>query len=61
MSFYVKRSRNGRTGWTGSIRSAAQAERERAAWAEAGWTAEVVANSAEVRAQVRAWERERAR
>lgn len=57
MSFMVKRTNGARRGWTGPIRSAVQAGREQAAWASAGWTAEVVEYTAEVKAEVRAWER----
>lgn len=60
MSYYVKRSRPGvvgtKRGWTGPIRSERQAHRERAAWTEAGWEAEVVPSSPAVRAEVRKWE-----
>jgi len=57
MSFYVKRERTNRIGWTGPIRSAKQAEREAQAWRNAFWTATVLPSSPEVRKQVRAWER----
>jgi hypothetical protein len=56
-SFYVRRSIGARIGFTGSIRSEAQAHREAQAWRDCGWTAEVVPNTAELRAEVRAWER----
>jgi len=70
MSFYVRRTRiaDGRVGWTGPIRSARQAERERAAWVgdppyerdyPALFTAEIVPSTPEVRAEVRAWQKER--
>jgi hypothetical protein len=70
MSYYVKRTRiaDGRIGWTGPIRSARQAERERAAWAYESpyksvepplWTAEVVESTPEIKREVRAWQRER--
>lgn len=71
MSFYVKRERfvgqtgrqicwpqHIRIGWTGPIRSARQAERERAAWVNAGWAATVEQSTPEVRKQVRDWERD---
>jgi hypothetical protein len=57
VSSYVRRQRNGRVGWTGPIRSTRQAQREQAAWQQAGWTAEVLPSTPEIRAQVRAWER----
>ena len=58
MSFYVKRVRHdGRIGWTGPIRSALQVEREADAWRDAGWTADVLPSTPEVRAEIREWER----
>lgn len=54
---YVHRTRPGREGWVGSIRSPAQAEREAAAWRQAGWEATVHPTSPQVRARVRAWEK----
>lgn len=61
-SFYVKRTRaDGTTGWTGPIRSPRQASKEAEAWIEAGCSAEVVPSSREVRAEVRAWDREQRR
>jgi hypothetical protein len=61
MSFWVKRQDPARmkTSWTGPIRSERQAGREADAWTDAGWSAEVVPSSPEVRAEVRAWERSR--
>lgn len=44
-------------GWTGPIRSERQADREAQAWVTAGWHAERVASTPEIRAQVRAWQR----
>ena len=59
MSCYVQRtSPAGRPGWTGPIRSSRQAQREAAAWQSIGWTAEVVVSTPEVKAAVRAWERD---
>ncbi|HEY3947364.1 MAG TPA: hypothetical protein VGL78_19215 [Solirubrobacteraceae bacterium] len=60
MSFYVRRRdiETGRLGWTGPIRSERQAEREVAAWESCGWTAEKLPSTPEVRADVRAWDRE---
>lgn len=59
MSYWVRRTNadTGRDSWTGPIRSAAQVEREAAAWRSAGWAAEVLRSSPEVRAAVRAWEK----
>ena len=57
MSFYVRRERNGRTGWTGPIRSLRQATRENIAWRNAGWTATVEPSTPEIRRQIREWER----
>jgi hypothetical protein len=57
MSFYVERNQNDRTGWTGPIRSARQADKEAAAWQSAGWVAQVMESTPEVKAAVRAWER----
>jgi hypothetical protein len=57
MSFYVKRERDGRTGWTGPIRSELQAGREAEAWRLVNWTADVVQSTPEVRKQIREWER----
>jgi hypothetical protein len=71
MSYYIKRTRivDGRIGWTGPIRSARQAERERAAWASEGpykddcpmegFTAEMYESTPEIKREVRAWQRER--
>jgi hypothetical protein len=60
MSFYVKRTTDdGRHGWTGPIRSRRQADREAAAWTASGWDALVFDGTPEVRAAVRAWQRER--
>jgi hypothetical protein len=67
MTFYVKRTRlsSGRVGWTGPIRSARQAERERAAWtgeppyadgSPPQFAAEVLKSTPEIRAEVRAWQ-----
>lgn len=62
MSFYVRRVTSaGRVAWTGPIRSERQAGREAQAWRDAGRSAEVVESTADVRAQVRAWERAKAR
>ena len=56
-SFYVRRTRWDRgVGWTGSIRSLAQAMREADAWRDAGWEAQVLPNVPEVRERVRVWE-----
>lgn len=63
MSWYVHRFtgsvRGERVGWTGPIRSERQADREVAAWREAGWTAEKLESCPRVRALVRTWVRER--
>lgn len=57
-AFYVYRVRpDGKIGYTGAIRSAAQADREAAAWAEAGWYAEVLPTSPEVKVRIRCWEK----
>ena len=57
-SFYVRRlTPLGRLGWTGPIRSRRQAEREAQAWRDAGCLADVLPNTPDVRAQVRAWQR----
>jgi hypothetical protein len=72
MSYYVRRIQHGdgpnkldgAIGWTGPIRSRAQAEREKAAWEMhpgsygQTWTAEVIESSREIRAEVRRWSRE---
>lgn len=60
MAFYVRRtSQRNPAGmaFVGPIRSAAQAERERDAWAECGEQAEVLEATAEVRSLVRRWDR----
>ena len=71
MSFYVKRVKIGKglhrpdgyVGWTGPIRTQAQAEREAEAWNTAEgslgdrWQAGVVESTPEVKAAVRAWSR----
>jgi hypothetical protein len=57
-SFYVRRlTPLGRLGWTGSIRSRRRAEREAQAWRDAGWFADVLPNTPDVRKRVRAWQR----
>jgi len=56
-SFYVHRTRGDREGWTGPIRSQRQADREAAAWREAGWAATVHPSTPETKRRVRAWER----
>lgn len=56
-SFYVRRVRGDRIGWTGPIRSHRQVKRERAAWIEAGWEATIHESTPAVRAEVRAWQR----
>jgi hypothetical protein len=59
-SFYVRRlTPLGRLGWTGPIRPRRQAEREAQAWRDAGWFADVLPNTSDVRTQVRAWQRVR--
>lgn len=56
MTFYVERSHpDGRAGWTGPIRSLAQAWKEAGAWHDAGWSAIVHESSPEIKAKVRAW------
>lgn len=58
MSFYVERATpDGRTSWTGPIRSADQVEREAEAWRSAGWTAVVRPATDEVRSIVRKWQK----
>lgn len=69
MSYYVQRQRDGRPdygpndpprqGWTGPIRSLKQAQREVEAWQEAGWQACALESTPEIRALVRAWEKNR--
>jgi len=59
MSFYVKRERDGRIGWTGPIRSARQVQREADAWRSVGWTATVEQSTPEIRKQIREWEKNR--
>src|SRR4029078_11191562 len=54
MSFYVKREKDGRTGWVGPIRSFQQARREFAAWEDAGWSAEIEDTSPDIAREVRA-------
>ncbi len=70
-SYYIRRIRTGdrhppllwhgtpvgAVAWTGPIRGRRGAERERDAWRRTGeWTAEVVASTPKIRAQVRAWQ-----
>jgi hypothetical protein len=62
MSFYVERyhdteSVDGRTSWTGPIRSEDQAHREAEAWESAGWRCVVHESSPAVRARVYRWNR----
>jgi hypothetical protein len=47
-----------RVAWTGPIRSRARADREVTAWTETGWAANRHESTPEVRAQVRAWEKQ---
>lgn len=60
MSFYIRRTRiaDGHIGWTGPIRSYRQARREFTAWNDAGWDAVIEDGTPEIRADVRAWQRE---
>lgn len=58
---YVRRERDGRVGWIGPIVSAAQADREVAAWRDGGWSADAYPASPELRAHVNAWQREKDR
>jgi len=63
VSFYVHRINHetGREGWTGPIRSLAQAEKERASWESAedsfgaGYSAEVHESSTDIKRAVREW------
>ena len=57
MGYWVKRSKEHRTSWTGPIRSALQVEREAEAWRSCGWMAETLLSTPEVRAEVRAWDK----
>lgn len=58
MSYYVHRiNENGRQGWTGPIRSEKQANKEAEAWKDAGQEATVYESSPEVKARVRAWDK----
>lgn len=57
MSYYIRRSKADRKGWTGPIRSERQADREVAAWQSIGWDARREVSTPEVRAEVRTWER----
>ena len=60
MSFYVKRTSKQNAagiGYTGPIRSFAQAQKEADAWTETGEVCEVLASTAAVKAAVRAWEK----
>jgi len=66
MSFYVRRMKAERfeptrLEWVGPIRSDKQAQKERDAWRECGWDATVFESSPDVRATVRAWQKEVAR
>lgn len=58
MQWIVKRARaDGSVGWTGPMRTEAHAERERDAWRDAGFEAEAIEYSDEVKREVRAWEK----
>lgn len=57
MSFYVRRVKGTRVGFTGPIRSERQAHREAAAWEGEGFEASVLESNSVVRAEVRRWER----
>lgn len=59
MSFYIRREKDQRKGWTGPIRSYKQARREFAAWRDAGWESTIEDSTPEIRREVRAWQRER--
>ena len=57
MSSYVRRTKpDGGHVWVGPIRSAAQAEKQRAAWESAGQPAVLFPSSPEVRTLVHLWE-----
>lgn len=59
MSFYVRRTKSdGSTAYVGPIRSARQADKERAAWESVGQPSEVLPSSPAVRADVRAWQKQ---
>lgn len=67
MTYYVKRRnvRTGRLGYVGPLRSRARADRERDAWRDArdsfgaGFEAETLESTRELRAEVRTWEKAR--
>lgn len=63
MSYYVMRILRGdptlKLGYTGPIRSKRQAQREVDAWSAAGWNAQLLNSTPEVRRAVRCWQRER--
>lgn len=61
-AYWIRRSKGERQGWTGSqrgggLRSLALAEREAQAWRDEGWTATIEGSTAEIRAEIRAWEK----
>lgn len=64
MSYIVKRTapRDAmyRSGFTGPMRTKTHAQREADAWINVGWSAEVVEYTAEVKAEVRAWQKAKA-
>lgn len=57
MSWFLKRCRDGRTSWTGPIRSSRHVATEALAWVNVGWTALIVRSTPEVWSDVRAWQR----
>lgn len=55
-TFYVHRTNaDGREGYVGPL-PRARADRERAAWIDSGWMADIIPVTPETRAVVRAWE-----
>lgn len=64
MSYIVKRQAPPdamySSGFTGPMRTRAHAQREADAWTNVEWSAEVVEYTAEVKAEVRAWQKAKA-
>lgn len=58
MSYIVVRTKpTGYAAYTGPMRTKSHADRERNAWRDAGWGADTVEYTAEIKAAVRAWEK----
>jgi hypothetical protein len=58
--YFVRREKDGRVKWVGPFANIAKARDEYEAWKACGWSAWIHMATPEVRARVRAWEKEKA-